>query len=528
MSDSRNRMWGWALFAFVAAGEFALGYYIAVTVGFMHSDAISRVANAYYVLYSRDPHLAAIGFVWNPLPSLLELIPLLFNPLYPKLASHGVASVILTSIFAGMTASLLFRACRRFELSLPMAVMFALLYSVNPMIVLFGANGLSDVPYIYFLMLTVVQFCYWLKDKHISNAIWAGFALSLAFWVRYEAVPFGFSLAVSVAIALYIANRTSRLPGKELYWKIESTWLLLLLPAAFSGLLWIFMNYTIMGNPLYFLNSEYANASQSSLKTSTNFQELFASPTLIFQLVIQKTSWYSMPLLAILLVRAFTHRLFRWDTAILLALFAAVPGLQLLLLFNGSSFGWFRYFLYVLPVTVAWIPYELSQLGAKVRRAAFAAIAASLLLTAGMIGYAMTQPDIAPDENTFLTLRSGGGKAFFDRQQTDRAVAAWIDANTTDKDTILTDSASAYAVLVNSKHPKRFLITSDLAFKKALKDPVAGGVDYVLVPKPADLTQSAVNVLYPQLYAEGSDWARLVRDFNDQWRLYRVSPSRSE
>src|SRR3954469_15365368 len=41
-------------------------------------DALSRVANAQYVLSSRDPHLASIGFVWNPLPSLV-LVP--FVPL---------------------------------------------------------------------------------------------------------------------------------------------------------------------------------------------------------------------------------------------------------------------------------------------------------------------------------------------------------------------------------------------------------------------------------------------------------------
>src|SRR5450631_3240482 len=29
-------------------------------------DAVSRLANGFYLLYSRDPHLAAVGFVWNP------------------------------------------------------------------------------------------------------------------------------------------------------------------------------------------------------------------------------------------------------------------------------------------------------------------------------------------------------------------------------------------------------------------------------------------------------------------------------
>src|ERR1041385_9278526 len=51
-------------------GYIALGSYLALVLHAYHGDAYSRVANAYYVLYSRDPHLAAIGFVWMPLPSL--------------------------------------------------------------------------------------------------------------------------------------------------------------------------------------------------------------------------------------------------------------------------------------------------------------------------------------------------------------------------------------------------------------------------------------------------------------------------
>src|SRR3954447_15479957 len=35
------------------------------------ADAMSRVANGSYVYRGADPHLAAVGFVWNPLPSLL-------------------------------------------------------------------------------------------------------------------------------------------------------------------------------------------------------------------------------------------------------------------------------------------------------------------------------------------------------------------------------------------------------------------------------------------------------------------------
>ena len=47
-----------------------LAYFLFFVWHIGNSDALSRTANAYYVLYSRDPHLAAIGFVWPPLSSI--------------------------------------------------------------------------------------------------------------------------------------------------------------------------------------------------------------------------------------------------------------------------------------------------------------------------------------------------------------------------------------------------------------------------------------------------------------------------
>ena len=48
-------------------------------------DAVSRMANGFYMLHSRDPHLAAVGFVWNPLSSVADLPLLLFNSWFPVL-----------------------------------------------------------------------------------------------------------------------------------------------------------------------------------------------------------------------------------------------------------------------------------------------------------------------------------------------------------------------------------------------------------------------------------------------------------
>ncbi|MCF2716117.1 DUF2079 domain-containing protein [Paenibacillus sp. UKAQ_18] len=522
---SASRWMAIGLFVFILALELSAGIYLSYVLGYMHTDALSRVANAFYVLYSRDPHLGAIGFIWNPLPSLLEMVILLLYPIFPALATYGLAAVILSATFAALTAMLLYRAGVRTGLSSGMSIMLALLYALNPFILLFGANGLSDSLYIYFIMMTVIEFALWLKDRMTASLIVSGLALAMAFWTRYEAVPLGVAMAGGVVLAILFLHRNMgrrELALREKLHKVEATWLLLLLPVVFSGLLWIFFNYLIMGNAFYFLNSEYSNTAQSAeLLNDDKFVEIFSNPLVALKFIASKTLWYSVPLFAILFIRLLSGRLFRWGTLIILLLFLSVPGLQFLLMMKQSSYGWFRYFMYVFPITVAWLPYELSQLQGRWRRAAFGLVSVSLLLTAGLLSYALTRPDIAPDENSFLTRT---GNVNYVRQESDRKIAVWLDEHLP-KSTIMTDSASAYTMIVYSQYPKRFLITSDYSFNKALSYPQDNHVDYILVPKiMSGMPLSKINMVYPNLYEKGAPWVQLEREFNGEWRLYKVLP----
>ncbi|MDY8044690.1 glycosyltransferase family 39 protein [Paenibacillus polymyxa] len=522
---SASRWMAIGLFVFILALELSAGIYFSYVLGYMHTDALSRVANAFYVLYSRDPHLGAIGFIWNPLPSLLEMVILLLYPIFPALATYGLAAVILSATFAALTAMLLYRAGVRTGLSSGMSIMLALLYALNPFILLFGANGLSDSLYIYFIMMTVIEFALWLKDRMTASLIVSGLALAMAFWTRYEAVPLGVAMAGGVVLAIMFLHRNMgrrELALREKLHKVEATWLLLLLPVVFSGLLWIFFNYLIMGNAFYFLNSEYSNTAQSAeLLNDDKFVEIFSNPLVALKFIASKTLWYSVPLFAILFIRLLSGRLFRWGTLIILLLFLSVPGLQFLLMMKQSSYGWFRYFMYVFPITVAWLPYELSQLQGRWRRAAFGLVSVSLLLTAGLLSYALTRPDIAPDENSFLTRT---GNVNYVRQESDRKIAVWLDEHLP-KSTIMTDSASAYTMIVYSQYPKRFLITSDYSFNKALSYPQDNHVDYILVPKiMLGMPLSKINMVYPNLYEKGAPWVQLEREFNGEWRLYKVLP----
>ncbi|TBL70580.1 hypothetical protein EYB31_33165 [Paenibacillus thalictri] len=513
------------LFIAIFAAEFVAGFYISYFNEFMHPDALSRVANAFYVLYSRDPHLAAIGFVWNPLPSFMEIIPLLFYPLFPALAYDGLSAVIVSSLFAGLNTVLLYSAGQRYGLPGWFNLTFSLLFSLNPFIFLFGFNGLSDVPFIFFLMYTVVHFTHWMDTRHPSNLIFSGFGLALAFWTRYEAVLVGAALAFSI-VALLLAQSSSNADKlskrwKETYFRIESSWIVLLLPAVFSGLLWLLFNKMFTGNSLYFLNSEYSNSAQSaSLKTDVQFSEIFSNPLVALKICFQKTLWFSAPLFGVLLVRVINKRLFRSDVIAIMLVFCSVPALQFLLLLNSSSFAWFRYFMYVFPLTAAWIPYELSKVKSSLFQ--YGIVICSLIVTIGLLGYAITDPSIAPDENTLLTFKSG---QYNQSIQLDRSVAAWLDEQLPDK-TILTDSASAYMIIMSSKNPRKFLITSDFEFKDAVSDPPGKSIEYILLPKPPGY--STINSKYPDMFENGSKWATLYKTFQDstnhfEWRLYQVN-----
>ena len=57
------------LFALLFTVYFLAACYLTLVANVIYGDAWSRVEIAYRILSSRDPHLAAIGFIWGPLRS---------------------------------------------------------------------------------------------------------------------------------------------------------------------------------------------------------------------------------------------------------------------------------------------------------------------------------------------------------------------------------------------------------------------------------------------------------------------------
>lgn len=508
--------------------ECAAGYYYNVIVGYYHGDGISRVANAFYVLYSRNPHLGAIGFVWNPLPSMVDLVFLLFYPWIPAMATKGISGLLMSAIFASLTACILSRAFLQRELPRWCSILFPLLFSLNPMFFLFGFNGLSDAPFIFFIVLSIDSFLNWLDENRLGDLIVASFALALAFWCRYEAVPFGFSMFLGCIIATMWFKRSVSPPNEGYFrykWsRTEGMLSVIAPPLIYSVILWILLNWIIMNNPLYFLNGVYSNTAQVQQAHLSNsiYTTMAHNPISAFLYAIKKFSVFSVPLLSIISLRLIDRRLFQWDTLILLGMFLSIPMLQVVMLISGTTLAWLRYFMYVLPISVAWIPYELSK--AKYKWQICIPLIA-MMISFAINFYVITQPSIAPDENSFLQNSFGKHNEIFLGWQQDIEISRYLDNNCS-KSTILVDSSSAFFIIMQSKNPKKFYITSDSGFQMAVSDPKKFNVDYVLIPKPElEANISVINVAYPNLYEHGAEWVELVKEFGTDWKLYKVTKS---
>ena len=170
-------------------------------------DAVSRMANGFYVLYSRHPHLAAIGFVWNPLQSVADMVPLLLWPVWPAVASHDVAgSVVSVLCMVGavhqVRATLAESGVRRSA-----RLLLTALFALNPMILYYAANGMSEALYLFTALATCRYLLRWFTRRDVRSLAYAAFALGFCYLARDEAV------AIALMAGVLVLATTSTAPG---------------------------------------------------------------------------------------------------------------------------------------------------------------------------------------------------------------------------------------------------------------------------------------------------------------------------
>ncbi len=499
----------------IGALDLVLGLYINLRLHYLNGDAFSRVANAYYVIYGRNPHLAAIGFIWNPLPSIMELPFLFLRNFWPALSADAVASLFVSAGFAGIAVYYLSDTLRLFGLGAGWRIAFALLFACNPMIAFYSVNGMSDIMLVGAMAAAVRGTVGYVQQRSLADLISAGVWLAVAFGIRYEGAPLGVFLAIGLGIALWWLQRGAR--------EIRGGMLLLLAPILYVSGLWIYLNWLIMKQPLYFLDSAYGNVAQTSVglaKTLAGAMHHVVG-SLLFVGHMGLLFWP----VAVGLVAAVALSVGKWRDPIAPVLIGATVGMPLLqavLVFDGHSGGWARYFIYYIPNGILLLTFAASRVERALVRNAALTLAALLCIGGNAVNlYEETKSPVVGYGDTTPVSGILAGRRFF-TYQTDDQIAAYLNRHP--KLTVLLDSFDGYPIVLRVRNPRQLIITSDTDFQSVLENP-AGRVDALLVPQPdGAATLDAVNRTFPNLWAGGVPWAHLMRSFpgGTVWRLYGV------
>ena len=504
-----------------------LAYFLNFVWVIGNSDAISRTANAYYVLYSRDPHLAAVGFVWPPLLSFLEL-PLLPLTRFLGLVEH--TGVLVSMVAGAATLVVLNRLLVYFKFSRWQRWGLLLLVQLHPDTWYLFASGMAE-PVFLFLVVGVLYGMVLLPNSMRSWVI-VGLGLALSFLIRYEALAM--MAGVGLAIIIHFSNTEGDWQRKAQGWLLA-----VMTPPVYAVALWVFFNWSLMGDPLYFANSVYSLSNAPDIaKVAGMTHPLFLAWGNVVEAVrmgvmrsLQQSPAY--PIGAVLAGFAILVRKDRRSFGVFIVMIS-ITAFTILQVFLGSLANWMRYWFYAATFAPVMAGISLQHLKRGWRNIGYAAAVvlclAAIPISLNAMGDSRVGADeqrlsaliLAPEESEALKQKDGYWIYLHDAP----TVAESVDKFSADG-LVLVDSSSSFSVIMSVKQPKRLFISNDTDYFKVLANPI-GTVKYILVLDPS--TEGAVNTInltYPTLFEQGASWARLVWDSGDEtinhWRIYEIA-----
>jgi hypothetical protein len=511
---ARPRREGRVLLLFVAAyAAYALVGLIA-TLG-LHvvvGDAESRLAHAYFVWWNDPPKLAAIGFVWPPLQTIVLLPLALIKPLATSLAALPLTS----AAFGAALVVLLDRAMRMAHVGRVTRWVIVGSVAANPIVVYYAANGMAEIVYLTFLTAALYFFVRWAERGAWTDAALSAMAFGLGSMLRYEVALW---LVLAVAGLIVVARRR----GGPLH--VESTGLALLTPCVYAIALWSYLNWQILGSPLAFFTEQFP--TRPAVAAPTDFLGL-AGEAIALNAVVFPAA------LLVAAVAAGRGVLRRDGFAFVLAgfcLLGLLTTVGLLALTEEPALLELRYNIRAIPVTVVVAAWLLAHTPPKLQRKAALAAAVVFVVSVPASGLTMARYSFTIGERPFLTAlatleRQDGktGVSLADQREMARAVARLAPAH----ESVLTDDAATFGVILVDGHPERYLDRVDFGDRRWLRIARrhSGNVRFMLIRRiqvggPFD----ALRGLYPTLdTGRPPPFVRLVHS-NRSYALYElVSP----
>lgn len=528
------------LFAAAAVLYFGLGCLLTLRYNFVDGDAISRVANAGYVVQSRDPHLSAVGFVWNPLPSLVEIPILQWAHWWSPIRRHGLAGVVQSAAFMSAAVVVVDGIARDRRLPGRWRAVAVAAFALQPMILVYGASGMSEAAQTFCMLWCVRRLLRWVHSRHPADLACAGLALGVGYLARYEVLAAGAGAAVFAGVVTAYDTAAPRVA------RVAANIALVTFPLVVAAAIWALSGWVLNQQLFATLSSRYGN--EAIVHDAITRGAAFAPSGADTWLVIAARLLGMQPFAGIacavaVLVAAITRRS---APLVPLAVIGPILIFSVWGQYTAATFGLFRYYLLAIPLVICvalalWSPSGDTPALPAVRdlqRSGAALLSASVL-----IGFPATVAASLNDRIGNQALQFGFNSLLFpDRvapalpEQVpyrrvmieERELAGYLDRLNLPRGAVLMDTFKTWGVWLSSSRPDQFVITSDYDFKAALNRPWAHGIHYLLSASPDEMVLGALGSRYPTLWEDGAgmavlDYAVSGIDGRDRLRLYRVT-----
>ncbi|CAN5684324.1 hypothetical protein BH09ACT8_BH09ACT8_48300 [soil metagenome] len=539
----RRSRWGpFALFIALTATYFTIGAVLVIRFNMFEWDGVSRVANAGYTIMSRDPHLAAVGFVWNPLPSLVEIPLLALSAWWPDVKVYALAGSLQSAVFMAGSVLIVRQIAIDREVGAGWRWIAIACFALNPMNIVYGGSGMSEAAMMFCLLWSTRYLLLWVDSRRTGHLAWAGIALGVGYLVRYELIPAACGAAAMVGVLAFVwSGHHHRVSSATL------NVVIVVFPTAAAFTLWAITGWIVSGDLFATVTSQYGNTAQVETAMARGGITSNADTFVIAERLLGMQPLLGLAVILAVAIWALTKR-----AALLvpLATFGAVLVFSAWGQYSASTYGLFRYYMPAIPIVLVialacWTPTQsgTSRLRLGSVPACFGAAVLSLSL---VVGLPVTGRSMLDENNSGQQLLLGV-RSLFNRQEVppnqqwyrragddDRRVATYLDNKNLDPGTVLTDTFISAVVWLSSDNPKQFVVTSDFDFTAALNRPWESGVKYILISNPAgNAAQDAITTRYPTMWSDGAGIGKLVLTVDgpsgqDRWRVYEVLEPQDE
>jgi len=254
--------WSAAIAALIAVASTA--YVFSIHAIIAYGDAESHLNIAKRVVSGLTPGLAQLGGIWLPLPHILMVPFIWFDPLWRS----GLAGSIVSGLSFVVSAVVIFHVVHLVTKSFVAAWAGFFVFVTNPNVLYLQATPMTELSLIVFLLLSTYFFMLYLTQGKTYPLILAGAFGLAASLSRYD----GWFLVLLEGLLILIFRfphhflQNIRQRGLTLFSFLTERGegeAILFATIALIGILgWFSWGKLILGDPLYFTNSQFSAKSQ--------------------------------------------------------------------------------------------------------------------------------------------------------------------------------------------------------------------------------------------------------------------------